>query len=132
LQGLKILAIDDSSDTRELLSILLEGCGATVSTASSVREALDVFNGWKPDLVVCDIGMPELDGYEFIKTIRLLPREKGGETPAIALTGYVRVEDRSRALQAGYQMFVPKPIEAAELCSIIGDLVNGNAKSRTD
>lgn len=124
LQGVKILAVDDSSDTRELLSIVLESCGAIVTTASSVHDALDVFTDWKPDVLVCDIGMPERDGYEFIKVVRQLPREKGGNTPAIALTGYVRVEDRARALQAGYQMFVPKPIEAAELCSILADLIS--------
>jgi PAS domain S-box-containing protein len=122
LQGIKILAVDDSSDTRELLSVVLEDCGATVTTASSVREALEVFNVWIPDILVCDIGMPELDGYAFIKAIRTLPREQGRDTPAIALTGYARVEDRSRALQAGYQMFVPKPIEATELCSIVATL----------
>lgn len=123
LHGIKILAVDDSSDTRELLTVVLEGCGATVTVASSVREALDIFAGWQADVLVCDIGMPELDGYAFIKAIRQLPREKGGDTPAVALTGYVRVQDRSRALRAGYQMFVPKPIEASELCSIIASLV---------
>lgn len=127
LQGLKILAVDDSSDTRELLSVVLEGCGATVTTASSVREALDVFAGWKPQVLVCDIGMPEQDGYAFIKAIRQLPPEQGGDVPAIALTGYARVEDRTRALQAGYQMFVPKPIEASELCTIIANLISRTA-----
>jgi CheY-like chemotaxis protein len=75
--------------------------------------------------MVCDIEMPELDRYAFIKETRQLPPERGGNIPAIALTGYARVEDRSRALQTGYQIFVPKPIEAAELCSIIANLVNG-------
>ena len=125
LRGIKILAVDDSTDTRELVSVVLEGCGATVIAASSVHEALDVFAGWKPDVLICDIGMPELDGYAFIKAIRQLPHEKGGNTPAVALTGYVRVEDRARALQAGYQMFVPKPVEATELCSIMANLVSG-------
>jgi PAS domain S-box-containing protein len=129
LQGIKILAVDDSSDTRELLTAVLEGCGATVATASSVREALDVFAAWKADVLVCDIGMPEQDGCTFISAIRQLPREKGGDIPAIALTGYVRVEDRARVLQAGYQMFVPKPIEASELCSMISNLINGSAQS---
>jgi CheY-like chemotaxis protein len=69
------------------------------------------------------MGMPEQDGYSFIKAIRQLPREQGGDVPAIALTGYVRVQDRTRALQAGYQMFVPKPIEASELCTIIANLI---------
>lgn len=124
LQGLKILAVDDSSDTRELLSAVLGGCGAAVTTAASVREALALFADWNPHVLVCDIGMPEQDGYAFIEAIRQLPHEKGGETPAIALTGYARVEDRTRALQAGYQMFMPKPIEASELCTVIANLIS--------
>lgn len=66
---------------------MLEGCGATVTVASSVREALDIFAAWKADVLVCDIGMPELDGYAFIEAVRQLPREKGRDTPAVALTG---------------------------------------------
>jgi CheY-like chemotaxis protein len=127
LQRTNILAIDDSNDTRELLSAVLEGCGANVTTASSVREALDIFARWKVDIVICDIGMPEEDGYTFISAIRKLAPEKGGKTPAIALTGYVRVEDRLRALEAGYQMFVPKPIEAGELCTIVANLISAKS-----
>ena len=129
LAGLKILAIDDARDTREMVAAALEGCGANVITASSVREALDLFAGWKPDVLVCDIGMPEEDGYTFIKEIRQLPPQEGGSTPAIALTGYVRVEDRMRALEAGYKMFVPKPIEASELCAIVANVVGSNGPS---
>ena len=132
LQGVKILAVDDSSDTRDLVATVLEECGATVVTSSSVREALSVFAGWKADVLVCDIGMPEEDGYTFIKTVRQLPSNEGGQTPAIALTGYVRVEDRLRALQAGYQMFVPKPIESTELCTIITSVIDGNTASLTE
>lgn len=132
LQGLKILAVDDSPDTRELLSTVLEGYGAQVATASSVREALDLFAVWKADVLVCDIGMPEEDGYALIKAIRELPPEKGRDTPAIALTGYVRIEDRLRALRAGYQMFVPKPIEATELGTIVANLVSGNGAREPD
>ena len=127
LQGINILAVDDSKDTRELLSTVLEGCGAKIATVSSVREALELFAVWKPDVLVCDIGMPEEDGYALIKAIRQLPAEDGRDTPAIAVTGYVRVEDRLKALRAGYQMFVPKPIEATELCTIIANLVDGSA-----
>jgi PAS domain S-box-containing protein len=127
LKGINVLAVDDSKDTRELLSAVLESCGAKVATASSVGEALELFSVWKPHILVCDIGLPEEDGYALIKSIRQLPPEDGRDTPAIALTGYVRVEDRLQALRAGYQMFVPKPIEATELCTIIANLVNGSA-----
>jgi hypothetical protein len=131
LVGVKVLGVDDSKDTLELITVVLETCGANVTTVSSVREALDVFAGWNPDILLCDIGMPEEDGYSLIKTIRGLPAEKGGKTPAIALTGYVRVEDRMRALEAGYQMFVPKPIEAAELCTMVATLVGcGDGEKR--
>ena len=131
LRGVKVLAVDDSSDTRQLVSVVLEHCGALVTTASSVREALDIFDSWKADVIICDIGMPEQDGYAFIRTIRQLPPEQGGDTPAIALTGYARVEDRLQALRAGYQMFVPKPIEATELCTIVANLINGNTRHGT-
>jgi PAS domain S-box-containing protein len=122
LSGARILAIDDSADTRDLLRIVLEQYGANVKTASSAREALVVMTHWKPDVLVCDIGMPEEDGYSFIQRVRKLKPDQGSNTPAIALTGYVRVEDRMRALEAGYQMFVPKPVEATELAALIGNL----------
>lgn len=127
LQGINVLVIDDSIDTRELLSAVLEGCGANVTTASSVREALEAFAVAKADILICDIGMPEEDGYTFIKAIRKLAPESGGNIPAIALTGYVRIEDRLRALEAGFQMFVPKPIEATELCSIVANMIHAKS-----
>ncbi|HEV2837670.1 MAG TPA: PAS domain S-box protein, partial [Pyrinomonadaceae bacterium] len=129
LTGFTILAVDDSQDTREFITVALEACGANVIAAASAREAFDLFAGSKPDLVVCDLGMPEEDGFSFIKRIRELPDVQGGATPAIALTGYVRVEDRMRALEAGYEMFVPKPIEAGELCTIVATLVDRNGKT---
>ena len=128
LAGLKILAIDDLHDARELLRTVLEQYGADVTTASSAREGLQVIAGWRPSLIVCDIGMPDEDGYSFIRKVRGLDPERGGKTPAIALTGYVRVEDRMFALEAGYQMFVPKPVEAIELGKIVATLV-GKADS---
>jgi CheY-like chemotaxis protein len=114
LHGLRILAVDDERDTRDMLKGVLEQYGVDVMTAASAREALDALLGWKPDLIVCDIGMPEEDGYSLIEKIRRLEPEQGGNTPAIALTGYVRVEERMRALAAGFNMFVPKPVEADE------------------
>ncbi len=97
--------------------------GANVMTAGSAREALEALPGWKPDVLVCDIGMPGEDGYALIRKVRELETEQDRNTPAIALTGYVRVEDRMRALAAGYQMFVPKPVEANELAATISNLV---------
>jgi PAS domain S-box-containing protein len=123
LHGLRILATDDVADTRQMLKGVLEHYGAQVMTAASAKEALDLLSAWNPDVMVCDIGMPDEDGYSLIEKIRRLPPDQGRNTLAIALTGYVRVEERVRALAAGYNMFVPKPVEADELASIIAGLV---------
>jgi CheY-like chemotaxis protein len=131
LRGLRILAVDDEPDTRDMLRGVLEQYGAEVVTAASVVEAMEALSGWKPDVLVADIGMPEEDGYSLIEKIRKLESAQGGATPAIALTGYVRVEERARALAAGYQMFVPKPVEADELAGIIASLV-GRTRKDTD
>jgi PAS domain S-box-containing protein len=122
LKGLRILAIDDEPDVRDMLQTLLQDCGASVLTASSAQEGLEALAAWKPHVLISDIGMPDEDGYSLIRKIRALTPEQGSDVPAIALTGYVRVEERMRALEAGYQMFVPKPVETNELISIIDDL----------
>lgn len=121
LGGLRILTIDDELDTRDLVRIVLEGCGADVVTAGSASEGLETLAGWKPHVLICDIGMPDEDGYSVIRKVRA--SAENAALPAIALTAYVRVEDRMRALEAGYQMFLPKPVEAAELRSTVANLV---------
>jgi PAS domain S-box-containing protein len=126
LKGLRILAIDDEPDVRDMLQTLLEDCGANVLTAASAKAGLEALAAWKPHVLISDIGMPEEDGYSLIRKIRALSPEHGANVPAIALTGYVRVEERMRALEAGYQMFVPKPVETSELIAIIGDLCRTN------
>lgn len=128
LCGLRILAIDDESDARDMLRTLLEASGADVLTAASAKEGLDALAGWKPNVLICDIGMPEEDGYSLIRKVRALGPDRGGNTPAIALTGYVRIEERVRALEAGYQMFLPKPVETDELQLVIAALVEGTVK----
>jgi CheY-like chemotaxis protein/nitrogen-specific signal transduction histidine kinase len=129
LHGIRVLVVDDSADTREMLRVVLEQFGADVTTASSARETLDVLPAWQPNVLVSDIGMPDEDGYSLIRKVRALSTEKGGDIPAIALTGYVRVEERMRALDAGYHMFVPKPVEVGELATIIASLVGPVEKS---
>jgi PAS domain S-box-containing protein len=123
LHGIRVLVVDDAADTRELLRVVLERFGADVTTAASARETLDVLPAWQPNVLVSDIGMPDEDGYSLIRKVRALSSERGGEIPAIALTGYVRVEERMRALDAGYHMFVPKPVEVGELATIIAGLM---------
>ncbi|HEX8888797.1 MAG TPA: PAS domain S-box protein [Pyrinomonadaceae bacterium] len=123
LDGMHVLVVDDEPDTRELLRAGLGQCGAEVTVASSSTEAIEAMQAVTPDLLISDIGMPEVDGYELIRRIRSMPDENGGRIPAIALTAYARVEDRMQALRAGYQMHVPKPVEMAELVAVAASLV---------
>lgn len=122
LAGLKVLVVDDEADTCELICSILARCGAEVAAARSACEALELFHMLHPDVMVSDIGMPGEDGYELMRKVRALPRERGGDVPAVALTAYARAEDRLRALRAGYQMHVSKPIELAELVAIVASL----------
>jgi CheY-like chemotaxis protein len=123
IHGIRILIVDDERDAREMLKAGLERFGAIVTIVASAREALDILPTGNPDVLVSDIGMPVQDGYDLIRMIRESPAEMGRDIPAIALTGYVRVEERMRALTAGYQMFVPKPVEVLELATIIANLL---------
>ncbi len=123
LDGLKVLVVDDEADTRELLKVGISQCGAEVTTAASAQEALEVIEKARPEILISDIGMPDEDGYELIKKVRALPADGGGRVPAIALTAYARTEDRLRALRAGYQMHVTKPVELSELVAVIASLI---------
>jgi PAS domain S-box-containing protein len=122
LQGLSILVLDDEPDAREVLSEILNSCGARVSTAASAGEALRVIAAHNPQLIVSDIGMPDEDGYVFIRKLRAIPESRGGRTPAIALTAYTRFEDRTKALVAGFNMHVAKPVEPTELIAALSSL----------
>ena len=122
LDGLTILVVDDEPDTRELLKQGLEYCGATVSLAGSAAAALAALERNVPDVLISDIGMPGIDGYDLIRQIRTLQTVQGRRVAAIALTAYTRVEDRLHALRAGYDMHVPKPVELTELCAVAASL----------
>ena len=122
LSGLRILVVDDDSDTRELIAHLLGDRGVDVHIASSAAEALPLLERLLPDLLLSDIGMPERDGYELIADVRRLAASKGGRVPAIALTAFARSEDRTRAMMAGYQVHVSKPIEPDELLATVAGL----------
>jgi len=121
LEGIKIIAVDDDPDARHLLSAILEQCGAEVKTCESTAQALTLFENYDPDILVSDIGMPEADGYELIKKIREKEKVTGKRLPAVALTAFARTEDRLKALSAGYNMHVPKPVEPAELIVVIAN-----------
>ena len=128
IKNLSILLVDDEPDTREMLAFVFRKCEAEVTDVASVQEALDAIKAGKYDVLVSDIGMPERDGYDLIRNIRNLAPEEGGRIPAVALTAYARFEDRLKALSAGFQMHVPKPVEPAELLTIVAGLADWNRK----
>ncbi|MBD1871855.1 PAS domain S-box protein [Nodosilinea sp. FACHB-131] len=126
LAGIKVLVVDDEADARELLATLLRQSGAVVTVVTSAQEALATItqssSEQRPDILVSDIGMPEVDGYTLIRQVRALTPEQGGRMPAIALTAYARTEDRIKALAAGFQSHVPKPVEPAEFIAVVVNL----------
>ncbi len=122
LDGLRVLLVDDEPEAREIISTVIMRTGAEVKTCKTADEALSKLAEWKPDVILSDIAMPDEDGYSFINKVRSLPREKGGETPAAALTAYARDVDRRQALAAGYQMHIAKPIGAGQLVTMIARL----------
>ncbi|HEY9872100.1 MAG TPA: response regulator [Candidatus Obscuribacterales bacterium] len=122
LDGLQVLIVDDNSDTLDFLTTILEESGAKARAATSVSQALNTLENFKPDVVVSDIGMPEQDGYELIRQVRAMDVQQGGNVPAIALTAYAMGEERTRAIQAGFQMHLAKPVEPSELIAGIAKL----------
>lgn len=129
LAGLKVLVVDDEADTRELIREVLRECGAEVILSPSAAEALEALEQHKPNILVSDLGMPDEDGYSLITKIRALPPERGGHIPAAALTAYARAEDRMRVLRSGFQFHLPKPIDSAELVTVIASLADRAYKS---
>jgi PAS domain S-box-containing protein len=123
LQDVSVLVVDDEEDTREAMAVGLGRHGARVATASSASEAMGALARERPQVLVADIGMPGEDGYALLQKVRALPAERGGATPAIALTGYANPQDRADALRAGFQMHVSKPVTAAELAAAVASLV---------
>jgi CheY-like chemotaxis protein len=123
LAGVQVLVVDDEASAREIIKAVLVQCGAEVRTVGSVTEALKAIADSQPDVLVSDIGMPDETGYELIAKVRRLDPEAGGNIPAVALTAYANTEDRMRALAAGFQIHVPKPVEPGELALVVASLV---------
>ena len=119
LQGVRVLVVDDEKDARELVKRFLSDCRAEVMTAGSAVEAIAVLKAFRPHVLVSDVGMPEVDGYEFLRRVRCLSPEDGGSTPAVALTAFARTEDRTRALNSGFLTHVSKPVEPSELVATV-------------
>ncbi|MGI8784954.1 MAG: hybrid sensor histidine kinase/response regulator [Acidobacteriota bacterium] len=122
LDGLHVLVADDERDARDLLTAVLVERGARVTAAATAAEALAMFQSLKPDLLISDIAMPGEDGFSLIRRVRSLEKEQGTHTPAIALTAHAGSSDRMQALSAGYQIHLPKPVEAAELITVVANL----------
>jgi CheY-like chemotaxis protein/two-component sensor histidine kinase len=123
LNGVRVIAVDDDADARLLLQAVLESRGAEVKVCESAAEALESIDRFEPHILVSDIGMPDEDGYSLIKKLRA---SEGSfrRIPAVALTAFARVEDRLKALSAGFNMHVPKPVEPLELTMVIASLIN--------
>jgi PAS domain S-box-containing protein len=122
LGGIRVLVIDDQPDERELFSTVLAAYSAEVRTASSVAEVVEAVRTWQPAVLVSDIAMPDADGYEVLRQVRALGPRQGGDLPAVAVTAHARAEDRDRALSAGFQRYVSKPIEPARLVELVATL----------
>ena len=124
LNNIRVLVVEDDRDTREFLALTLEEYGAQSIVVDSAVAALEALEKSLPDILVSDIGMPATDGYTFIQKVRALPPEQGGQIPAIALTAYAREQDRDRAIAAGFQIHLAKPVVSDELVEAIGQLIS--------
>ncbi len=127
LAGLRVLAVDDDRDTLDVVAELLSLRGAEVVPAASAAEALKALERFDPDVLVSDIGMPERDGYDLIRDIRSLGRGPA-ELPAVAVTAFASPEDRRRALAAGFQVHLPKPVDPGELTAVVARLGRGGTE----
>ena len=124
LKKLRVLVVDDDDDARELVARILQECGAEVIGVASATAALQKLATQRIDILVCDIGMPGMDGYSLIQLIRQLSDPRVSRLPAIALTAFARPEDRAHALRSGYQAHLVKPVEPAELLATVGSFAD--------
>jgi CheY-like chemotaxis protein len=122
LGGIRVLVVDDEPDARELIRNVLEAHGATVKQAGSGAEALERLQGDSADVVISDIGMPDMDGYQFMRRLRAA-EAKGSRLPALALTAFARPDDRKQAILAGYHAHLAKPFDMAEFVIVVAGLV---------
>jgi CheY-like chemotaxis protein len=128
LNNVSVLVIDDELDARNLLKLLLESAGAVVYLAPSAEQGMEHLLTKSVDVLICDIGMPDVDGYSLMRRIRALDDGQKSEVSAVALTAYARLEDRTEAMSAGFQNHLPKPVEPAELLTVVHSLANPRSK----
>jgi CheY-like chemotaxis protein len=124
LDGLKVLIVDDDTDGREFMAQVLAQHGAVVSAFPSANLALSAFSRLRPDVLVSDIAMPAVDGYELIRQVRALDPENGGQTPALAVTAHAGKEVMARVLESGFQRYTAKPVDVPELLCCVSELAN--------
>ena len=128
LEGLKVLFLDDDVDVLHLVKLILTNAGAVVSTAGSGKQALELLTTTRPDVIISDISMPGFDGYQFIEQVRLRSPEEGGQTPAIALTSHTAKKDQAKALAAGFNAHLAKPMRALQLIAAICEQVDSTGR----
>jgi signal transduction histidine kinase/CheY-like chemotaxis protein len=122
LTGVKVMVVDNEADAIGLVKRIMEDCGAMVKACTSAAECLACVAEWHPDVLITDIGMPDMDGYTLIQKVRAMRPEDGGGTPAVALTAFARSEDRRQAMLAGFDVHVAKPVEPSELIAVVSRL----------
>ena len=132
LANVHVLVVDDEADARELVKRLLEMAGATVSTADSASQAIERIVAARPDVLVCDLGMPAQDGFSLIRQLRVLEEGQESVLPAVALTAYARSEDRTKALRCGFQSHLAKPVKPAELLAVVSSLAGRRVTTPLD
>jgi CheY-like chemotaxis protein len=131
LDGLRVLIVDDDAEGLVLGDEILRRAGAEVRTSSTAASAFELLRDWRPDVLVSDIEMPGEDGYQLIASVRALAPGQGGATPAVALTAYGRTQDRRRALNAGFNIHVPKPVDPGELTAVVAELARSKSPTTT-
>jgi CheY-like chemotaxis protein len=129
IDGLHILLVDDEPDGREAMAYALEDYGARVAVVASARDALLAIEAEVPDVLVSDLAMSDGDGYALIRRVRALAPDRGGRLPAVALTAHCRAEDKVRALRAGFQLHLAKPISPADLAATVAVLAGRKANN---
>jgi CheY-like chemotaxis protein len=122
ISGCRVLIVEDDRDSREMLAVLLKAHHAETMTAANAIEALDKIPSFKPDILISDLGMPQIDGYDLIKRIRSMSPDQGGRIPAIALTGYAGPEESKRVHSAGFDSHIPKPVDQEKLINTISSM----------
>ena len=125
LPGIHVVIVDDNDDARELLTHVLEYCGAVVTCVGSAEDALGVLGRVRADVLVSDLAMPRMDGYALIRSVREMPAERGGTVPAIAITAFAEDYDSGKAHEAGFDAYLRKPLNLTSFCELVAKIAKG-------